>query len=111
MRYGGRLFRPVKASETSQTDTDTIFKYEQVGDLVTATYSGGKIRYGHLIGRVDDAGILDMRYHHMDRQGQLMTGVCTSTPEVLPSGRLRLHETWQWTCGDKSQGTSLLEEI
>jgi len=109
--YGGRLFRPVKSSDTSQTDTDTIFKYEQVEDLVTARYSGGHIRYGQLIGRVNAAGILDMRYHHMDRDGRLMTGVCTTTPELLPGGQLRLHEVWQWTCGDESKGTSVLEEI
>jgi len=109
--YGGRLFRPVKSSDTSQTDTDTLFKYEQVENLVTATYSGGHIRFGQLIGRVDGDGILDMRYHHMDRDGRLMTGFCTTTPELLPSGQLRLHESWQWTCGDKSKGTSVLEEI
>lgn len=111
INYGGRLFRSVTSSETSQTDADTIFKYEQRDDLVTATYSGGGIRYGHLIGRVDEAGILDMRYHHMDTEGQLRTGVCTTTPETLPSGQLRLHEVWQWTSGDKSKGTSILEEI
>ena len=111
IRYGGRLFRSVTSSETSQTDTNTIFKYEQVDDLVTATYSGGHIRYGHLIGRLDEAGVLDMRYHHIDRDGQLMTGVCITTPELLPSGQLRLHESWQWTCGNESKGTSILEEI
>jgi hypothetical protein len=111
IRYGGRLFRPVESSESSQTNLDTIFKYEQVGDLVTATYSGGDIRYGHVLGYVNDAGILDMRYHHMDREGRLLTGICTTTPETLLSGQLRLHEVWQWTCGDRSEGTSILEEI
>ena len=111
MRYGGRLFKPVRLSETSQTGANTIFKYEQIDDLVTATYSGGHIRYGQIIGKVDADGILDMRYQHMDRDGQLMTGICTTTPEVLPSGQLRLHEIWQWTCGDRSKGKSVLEEI
>lgn len=111
MQYGGRLFRPVKSSDTSQTSAETIFKYEQTGELVTATYSGGDIRFGQLIGRVDTAGILHMRYQHMDRKGWLMTGTCETTPELLPSGKLRLHEVWQWTCGDKAKGTSVLEEI
>ncbi|WP_427452763.1 n-acetylglutamate synthase [Litorimonas sp. WD9-15] len=111
MWYGGRLFRPIKSSKSSETTTDTIFKYEQVGDMVTATYSGGQVRYGHLIGQVRPDGKLDMRYHHMDRMGQLRTGVCLTTPEVLDSGRLRLHEDWQWTCGSHSKGQSVLEEI
>jgi len=47
----------------------------------------------------------------MDRDGRLMTDVCTTTPELLPGGQLRLHEVWQWTCGDEAKGTSVLEEV
>lgn len=111
MWYGGRLFRPIEMSESSETTRDTIFKYEQVGDLVMATYSGGKVRYGQLIGKVRTDGKLDMRYQHMDRRGHLKTGLCLTTPEFLPGGLLRLHEAWEWTCGDRSKGTSVLEEI
>ena len=111
MYYGGRLFRPVETSDTSQTGTDTIFKYEQNGDMVTATYSGGNIRFGQIIGQVDEHGTLDMRYQHIDRDGELMTGYCTTTPEVLPGGKIRLHEKWRWTCGHRAKGRSILEEI
>jgi len=41
---------------------------------------------------VDVAGKLDMRYQHVNNQNQLMTGICTSTPEILPNGKIRLHE-------------------
>lgn len=111
MYYGGRLFKPVETSSTSQTETDTIFKYEQDGEMVTATYSGGNIRFGQIIGRVDADGILEMRYQHLDRDGELMTGYCKTTPEILPSGKIRLHEKWRWTCGHRSTGRSILEEI
>ena len=111
MYYGGRLFRPVKTSDTSQTGADTIFKYEQNGDMVTATYSGGNIRFGQIIGQVDETGILDMRYQHVDRDGELKTGYCTTTPEILPGGKMRLHEKWRWTCGHRAKGRSILEEI
>jgi len=40
-----------------------------------------------------------------------MTGKCTSTPELMENGKLRLHEVWQWTSGDLSECTSILEEI
>ncbi|MFN7927544.1 MAG: n-acetylglutamate synthase, partial [Blastocatellia bacterium] len=43
--------------------------------------------------------------------GELMTGICISTPEVLTDGRLRLHESWQWTCGERASGESIVEEI
>jgi len=40
-----------------------------------------------------------------------MTGVCRSVPEVMSNGKIRLHETWQWTSGDGSGGSSVLGEI
>ena len=40
-----------------------------------------------------------------------MTGLCRSRLEILPDGRYRLHEDWQWTGGDKSRGTSTIEEV
>lgn len=107
--YGGRLFRPVTTSETSQTSSDTIFKYEQLGWRVTATYSGGDIQFGHLIGIMDEYGVMEARYHHLDQNWELRTGSCITSPEILDNGRLRLHEDWQWTNGKR--GKSTLEEI
>ena len=42
---------------------------------------------------------------------KLMTGVCQSRPEILEDGRIRLHKTWQWTSGDGSKGSSIVEEV
>ncbi|MFC2110636.1 hypothetical protein ACFLRU_01540 [Bacteroidota bacterium] len=52
-----------------------------------------------------------MSYQQINSNGVLMSGVCISTPELLPSGKLLLHEKWQWTSGDKSCGTSTLKEL
>jgi len=111
MHYGGKLFRPVEISGASQTSSDTIFKYEQTGNMVIASYSGGNVKFGQMIGLVNPEGLLKMRYQHIDRDDALKTGICETTPEVLPSGKLRLHEKWEWTCGDHAKGQSVLEEI
>ena len=55
--------------------------------------------------------LLDMRYHQVNDRGEGMTGVCRSTPEFLPDGRIRLHVAWRWTSGDGSSGSSVLEEV
>jgi hypothetical protein len=52
-----------------------------------------------------------MRYHHINVEGEMMTGICKSRPETLPNGKIRLHEKWRWTSGDFSEGESVLEEI
>jgi len=109
--YAGRHFRSLENSDTGEVGDGTVFRYHQEGDLVWANYSGGEVRHGTLVARADDHGVLDMRYHHLNSQGELKTGICRSQPEILPDGRLRLHEEWQWTSGDSARGSSLLEEI
>ncbi|CDF78832.1 conserved hypothetical protein [Formosa agariphila KMM 3901] len=111
MNYHNKSFRPVEHSENAETTTETSFEYKQHGNILTSNYQGGHIVSGHLIGLVDDFGNIEMRYHQVNTKGQLMTGICTSKPKILPNGKIRLYETWQWTSGDKSKGKSILEEI
>ena len=67
---------------------------------------------GSVIAKVLNAnGDLDMRYHHVNTSGELMTGQCLSTAETLDDGRIRLHEKWTWTSGDRSSGESVVEEV
>jgi hypothetical protein len=111
MNYNNKKFRPVSNTENGETSNETIFHYKQEGNILTSTYSGGKIIKGHLIGLVDENGNIDMRYHQVNEKGELMTGICNSTPEIMENGKIRLHEKWQWTAGDNSKGNSILEEI
>lgn len=110
MNYNNKVFKPISNTENGETSNETIFHYKQVGNIVTATYSGGKIIQGHLIGLVDSFGNIEMRYHQVNEKNELMTGICKSTPEILANGKIRLHEAWEWTSGDKSTGTSIIEE-
>jgi hypothetical protein len=110
MNYNGKIFRPISNTENGETSNETLFHYQQVGTILTSAYSGGKIIMGHLIGLVDPNGIIEMRYHQVNEKGELMTGMCTSTPEILENGKIRLHESWEWTSGDYSKGSSIIEE-
>ncbi|MGD1945561.1 MAG: n-acetylglutamate synthase [Croceivirga sp.] len=109
--YNNRKFKPIQTSSNAETSEETIFWYKQDGNILTCSYKGGKIIRGHLIGLVRKEGVIDMRYHQINRNGELTTGLCLSIPEIMKGGKIRLHETWQWTSGDQSQGSSVLEEI
>ncbi|MEL6131813.1 MAG: n-acetylglutamate synthase [Bacteroidota bacterium] len=111
MNYHGKTFRAVQNTSNGETSSETLFHYEQEGHILTASYAGGRILKGHLIGWVDDEGNIDMRYHQVNEKGELMTGTCQSRPEVLENGKIRLHESWRWTSGDYSQGESIVEEV
>jgi len=110
INYNNKLFKPVNNTENGETSNETVFSYKQSGNILTAEYKGGKIIFGHLIGLVDENGNIEMRYHQVNKQGELMTGICNSKPEQLANGKIRLHETWQWTSGDQSKGQSIIEE-
>jgi hypothetical protein len=110
INYNNKVFRPIINTENGETSDETIFLYRQVGNILTSEYSGGKIIKGHLIGLVDENGTIEMRYHQINNKGELMTGICISTPEILQNGKIRLHENWRWTCGDNSKGQSVIEE-
>lgn len=111
VNYDGRTFIAERNSSGGEVGEGTIFRYHQEGTLVWGTYAGGAVRRGMLIAVADLDGGLDMRYQHVNDRGELMTGVCSTVPERLGDGRLRLHETWRWTCGTGASGTSVLVEV
>lgn len=109
--YNNRVFKSVSNSKTGEVSSETTFHYRQKDNLVWAEYAGGKIIFGTLIAKVLDDDLLEMSYQHLNKSGELMTGKCLSTPEIMENGRIRLHEKWQWTSGDLSAGESIVEEI
>lgn len=110
INYNNKIFRPISNSNNGETSSETVFIYKQTDNILTSEYSGGKIKYGHLIGLVDNSGNIEMRYHQVNDKDELMTGVCKSKPEILKNGKIRLHESWEWTSGEKSKGQSVIEE-
>jgi hypothetical protein len=110
INYNNKKFASIENSETGEVSGETIFHYHQKDDLVWAEYAGGEIIFGTLIAKVLENDCLEMRYQHLNKSGDLMTGKCFSTLEILSDGRIRLYEKWQWTSGDLSKGESIVEE-
>ena len=111
MNYNNRKFRPISNSNNGEVSSEMVFHYKQTNNILTCSYHGENIIEGHLIGLVDNEGNIEMSYHQINLKGELMTGVCVSTPEILANGKIRLFEKWQWTSGDQSKGESVLEEM
>jgi hypothetical protein len=105
----GRRFRALANSPGGQVTDETEFFFAQEGRLVHARYSGGTVALGFLVG-VADADTIEFRYVHLDGEGAINSGHSVDTIEVLPDGRLRLHERWEWESKD-GRGTSILEEV
>jgi hypothetical protein len=110
INYDNRTFRSVQTTLDSEVTEETTFIYQQEGYVVSAVYNGGPILFGQLIATVNESGELDMRYHHLNMYGELKTGICHAIPEILPNGKIRLHEKWRWT-SEEGEGESVVEEV
>ena len=107
----GRRLAALVKDPNGDAGSDTIFRYHQFGSRVWALYDGGRVRFGALAGIVTPQGHLDIRYHHVDPEGEIRTGWCHGVPGILSDGRMRLEEEWQWTNGNCQPGRSVLEEL
>ncbi|MFS0635315.1 n-acetylglutamate synthase [Mesobacillus foraminis] len=111
INYNGRTFVSIENTSNGEVSSNTVFHYLQEGNILTASYSGGEIVKGTLIGIVQENGCLKFRYNHINLSGEIRGGQCVSVPEILEDGRIRLNETWKWQDRDQSKGESVVEEV
>jgi hypothetical protein len=107
INYDGKMFQAVGIGADGAAP---IARYHQQGDLVWAEFAGGHVRRGSLTGVCGQDGVLEFAYCMLD-EGVLVAGHCTSTPERLDDGRIRLREAWQRFIPRAQAGVSCLEEV
>lgn len=111
INYDGRTFRS-SAPETAGPDAlGPIGHYHQDGDLIWAEFAGGKVVRGSLVGTCGPDGRIDVVYCQVLSGGQVVSGRCVSTPELLADGRIRLREDWQRYGAAAATGVSYIEEV
>ena len=88
-----------------------VAHYHQEGDLVWAEFGGGRARRGAVVGTCDPDGVLLLTYCMVLRGGDLISGQCLSTPELLPDGRILLTEQWERYGRHAATGISYLEQV
>jgi len=106
----GKHFIACENTGSGEVSAQTVFAYHQERELIWAFYSGGEIVRGHLLGCYIAEDRLAFSYHHINNAGVLMTGTCETVITEDAWGDLLLNETWEWTSGDLSSGTSVLVE-
>lgn len=111
INYNGRKFISIENTDNGEVSSKTIFEYQQEGNIISASYSGGQIIKGALIGIVKDNSCLEFSYNHVNLGNQIRGGKCVSIPEILPDGRIRLYEKWKWLDAETAEGSSIIEEL
>lgn len=99
------FFKSEELVKQGEVDTNTVFHYQQKGNIVWATYHGGLIKMGNLCGKIL-GNKLEFTYQQVNRQEELKRGKCHSILK-LENNRLTLHEQWEWDNGITGQSKLL----
>lgn len=105
----GRRFRARGEVAGGDVSADTTFEFSQQDNVISARYAGGSVVLGFLVGR-HLGETVEFRYAQLTTSGDTASGHSVDRIEVLPDGRLLLHEEWEWDSRDGA-GTSVLEEL
>lgn len=101
INFNNKTFSLVVNSENGQVNNETIFKYQQDGDLVTADYYGGSILYGKIIAKIKNHQ-LEMLYQCLTKHHELKAGKAIAEIDVTEQKKIRLKLNWEWL-GDKNE--------
>ena len=108
--FNNKTFVLIDNSEKGKVNSRTVFKYFQEGDLVTADYSGGPIRTGKIIARLEGMQ-LHMLYQCLTIQNELKAGRATADIVFNEHDKLHLKLKWEWLGSPSEKGTSEYLEL
>ena len=91
--------------------TGTVFHYQIEDVVVTGTYQGGRIRTGHQVGRVTGPDSIELLYHCVTHEGEILAGWSRGRVGADDAGRTTLHFVWGWLSGATGGGESSYVEV
>lgn len=110
INFNNKTFSLVENSANGKADSETIFNYRQEGNLVTADYQGGSVRYGKIIAELE-GDKLHMLYQCMTIDNELKAGKAIAEISLNEKGRIKLKLHWEWLGDKKEKGISEYVEI
>ncbi|MNI20410.1 hypothetical protein D3C73_738910 [compost metagenome] len=84
----------------------TVFHYQVEGNAITSTYQGGRIHTGHQVGRVTGPETIELLFHCITNDGEILSGWSRGTVDVDGEGRTTLAFVWGWLSGAEGGGES-----
>lgn len=108
--FNNKKFALIQNSENGQVNTQTIFEYKQNGNLVTADYFGGTIKYGKIIADLQ-GDKLSMLYQCLTTDNELKAGKAIAEISVSENEKIKLKLNWEWLTNGNDKGTSEYIEI
>lgn len=99
--FNNKTFSLIENTENGKVNSETIFKYKQEGNLVTADYYGGTIKYGKIIATLKN-NTLNMLYQCITTENELKAGKAIAKVSLTKLKKMKLKLNWEWL-GDKDE--------
>lgn len=107
--FNNKTFSLIENSIEGEASKATKFKYKQKGNLVTAVYNGGNVRFGSIIAILEGSQ-LHMRYQCITENDELKSGKAVADLILTDNRKIRMHLTWEWIDREQIRGTSIYIE-
>lgn len=101
INFNNKTFSLIENSKNGSVNAETIFEYRQNGNMVTADYYGGSIRYGKIIA-ILEADKLNMLYQCVTTNNELKAGKAIAEISFTENNKIKLNLNWEWL-GDKNE--------
>lgn len=107
IRLDGLLMNAVQTAANGVVNAETVFRFAQSGDRVRASYAGGRVEHGELVGLVR-GGHLEFCYCQRHADGSLDHGRSDCELRRSADGLVQVVEHFEWGEG---RGTNVLQEL
>jgi hypothetical protein len=88
----------------------TIFTFSQNGSFVSASYSGGPIFKGYLVGTIHHNKLL-FSYCQIQTDGKIDNGQSECEIAIGENGKIRLTENFKWHSKNDETGVNIFQEL
>ena len=110
INFNNKKFALIENSKTGKVNSETLFKFKQSDDVVTADYFGGTIKYGKIIANFTEKK-LTLLYQCITQKNELKAGKAIAEISLTEKDKIKLKLDWQWLTHDQSTGKSEYLEI
>jgi len=100
----------IQTASNGVVNKETVFLFKQNEHVVTAEYSGGKIKIGFLVGTMDNEK-LNFSYCQLQADGKLDNGSSSCDLSLSDQGKIRLIEHFEWASRPGEKGTNIFQEL
>jgi len=100
----------VRTASNGIVNEETIFVFSQNDNFVSASYSGGKIKQGYLVGYLDNDKLI-FSFCQLQIDGKIDNGQSVCELLINENGKIKLIENFKWATNNCETGINIFQEI